>query len=139
MWYNIITAKGERMNKINPEKGFDEDEIKEMLAIVKEESNYSKTLILLKRWFDAHNGDTHFDGDSGALCVVDFATGCNMCFVFVPSLGYQVAVNYIPTYDDVVFIDTYSTNPYVDMIMLQKRARSMAADLKDEWRRHVED
>ena len=139
MWYNIITAKGERKNKINPEKGFDDDIIKEMLAAVKEESNCSKTLALLKEWFDAHNGDTNFDGDSGALCVVDFATGCNMCFVFVPSLGYQVAVNYMPTYDDVVFIDTYSTNPYVDMIMLQKRAQSMAMDLKDEWRRHVED
>jgi hypothetical protein len=139
MRYNIITAKGERMNKINPKEGFDQDVIKEMLVEISKSSNWTETFNLLKRWFDAHNGDTHFDGDTNTLCALDFATGCDMYFVFIPDLGYQVAVNYMPIYQETVFIDTYSTNPYVDMIMLFKCARSMAAKLKDEWRRHVED
>ena len=118
--------------------GFDEDVISEMFAEVTKNSNCTETLSLLKRWYDAHNGDTHVDGNTGAFRVMDFATGCRMCFAFVPNMGYQVAVEYMPTYDDIMFIDTYSTNPYVDMIMLHKRARSMAEHLKAEWSRHVE-
>lgn len=126
------------MDKVNPEKGFDYDVINDMIAAIRENSNCFETLILLKRWYDGHNCNTSFDESSNTLCVLDYLTGCTLCFIYFYDTGYQVSARYMG-YDSVQSIDIYSGNSYLDMIMLYQRAKALAARVLWEKRRRVED